>query len=165
MTSNDGRVEVSNGMLVTPAEAVGFAVGTMDPIDKLPPSWRALVYEYGRNITLAMRETYKGDLAEATFQLESWRYNRQEQLLAVNYFLKIGSFAREKNSQRQRGRASGNDGDAAARNRDIYRAIAGLSGGQGAATPDRRNEDHDRLASAAAEPAQDQAVAVGCGLN
>lgn len=50
----------------------------MRAIDEMPPAWRRLAYEYGRNITVAMyaESTAQGAAAD----LEIWREREQERL-------------------------------------------------------------------------------------
>lgn len=86
MTSNEAElVTLADGSLATPEQAHEMAVGSMAPIDALPPPFRKLVYEYGRNVTLALVESGTKDEQEAEFQLASMRWQRQEQWLKTDY--------------------------------------------------------------------------------
>lgn len=56
----------------------------MAPVDALPPAWRALVHEYGRNVVLNL---FEDDMSveDAADHLWLWRSTRQRQWLATDY--------------------------------------------------------------------------------
>lgn len=86
MTSNEsGLVTLADGSLATPQAAHKMAAGSMAPIDALPEPFRKLVYEYGRNATLALVQSGVKDPQEAEFQLSTNRWQRQEQWLKTDY--------------------------------------------------------------------------------
>jgi len=74
------------------------SLAVMYPIDNLPPPWRRLVHEYGRNIVLQMYEQYGfiDDLSEhqrveiGTAALIEWRERRQNELANAAYSLRRG---------------------------------------------------------------------------
>lgn len=70
---------------MTPEAAQAMAAGSMAPIDALPEAFRKLVYEYGRNATLALVQSGVKDPLEAEFQLSTIRWQRQEQWLKTDY--------------------------------------------------------------------------------
>lgn len=69
-------------MVPDPVTANSQAV--MEPIDALPPEWRALVHEYGRNRVLQFREDGLS-LEDAADELWLHRKQRQQQWLKTDY--------------------------------------------------------------------------------
>lgn len=81
----------------------------MGAIDAFPPELRALVYEYGFNIVVAMTEEGAPDLAMLRWQLETWRNRRQEQILSTDHHIDrarmLAIASRYRAPRRHRGRA------------------------------------------------------------
>jgi hypothetical protein len=54
----------------------------MEAIDRLPATWRALVYEFGWTIVDAMRQDGHRSAAALRPELEAWRARQQENWLS-----------------------------------------------------------------------------------
>lgn len=72
------------------------SIELMETIDRLPPSVRALVHEYGFSIVFALLQDGVTNLGVMRAQLETWRANRQAEWLATDYITRrtAKSFAR-----------------------------------------------------------------------
>ena len=81
----------------------------MTVIDALDPEFRALVYEFGFNIVVAMIEDGAHNAAALRADLETWRRRRQQQLLDTDHHIDrarmLAIASRYRAPRRNRGRA------------------------------------------------------------
>jgi hypothetical protein len=54
----------------------------MERLDRMPPAWRALVYEFGAAVVFGMIEDGHRSAAKLRLELEAWRDRRQDEWLA-----------------------------------------------------------------------------------
>jgi hypothetical protein len=63
----------------------------MERIDRMPPQWRALFYEFGAAVVLGMIEGGHRSAAALRPELEAWRVPQQEQWLAEIPYLPLST--------------------------------------------------------------------------